>query len=45
LTQCSVDARYPDVYFEIDKEYIDKVRGQIYELKKLVEKKLGIVKD
>jgi HEPN domain-containing protein len=45
LTQCSVDARYPDVYFEIDKEYIDKVIGQVYELKKLVEKKLGIVKD
>jgi HEPN domain-containing protein len=29
LTQCSVDARYPDIYFEIDKGYIDKIKDQI----------------
>lgn len=45
LTQCSVDIRYPDTYFEIDKEYIDKIKTQIYELKELVERKLKILKE
>lgn len=42
LTQCSVDIRYPDTYFEIDKEYINKIKVQIYELRTLIEKKLEI---
>lgn len=45
LTQCSVDIRYPDTFFEIDKEYIDKIRIQIFDLKELIEKKLRILKD
>lgn len=45
LTQCSVDIRYPDTYFEIDKEYIHKIKVQIYEFKTLIEKKIEILKD
>lgn len=43
LTQCSVDIRYPDTYFEIDKKYIDKIKTHIYGLKELVERKLSIL--
>jgi HEPN domain-containing protein len=40
LTQGSVEARYPDTYIVIDKEYINKVKPLVDGLKKLIESKL-----
>jgi len=41
LTQCSVEARYPDNYIVIDKKYIEKVKPSVDGLKRLIESKLA----